>query len=157
VVDFVQALTDGAPVGEHVVVASEDDHMITPSVADYLARGGRRVEIAQKWLLPADQVDRYSKGIVFERLRRAGVVMHPSTRVWAMEGRTVLARDVHTGREVRFDDVDTLVLSLGMESDAELHQALVGRVPELYRIGSAFAPRYLAEATQHGASVGRLL
>jgi hypothetical protein len=91
------------------------------------------------------------------RLRRAGVVIHPSTRVWAMDGRTALGRDVHTGREVRFEDVDTLVLSLGMESDDDLHGALVGRVPELFRIGSAFAPRYLAEATQHGASVGRLL
>jgi 2,4-dienoyl-CoA reductase-like NADH-dependent reductase (Old Yellow Enzyme family)/thioredoxin reductase len=157
VVDFVQALTDTAPVGEHVVIASEDDHMMTPSVADYLAQGGRRVEIAQKWLLPADQVDRYSKGIVLERLHRAGVVMHPSTRVLAMDGRTALGRDVHTGREVRFEDVDTLVLSLGMESDGGLYHALVGRVPELHRIGSAFAPRYLAEATQHGASVGRLL
>jgi 2,4-dienoyl-CoA reductase-like NADH-dependent reductase (Old Yellow Enzyme family)/thioredoxin reductase len=157
VVDFVAALTDAAPVGTHVVIASEDDHMLTPSVADYLAARGRRVEVLQKWLLPAEQVDRYSKGIVLERLRRARVVMHPSALVRAMEDRTVLARDVHTGETLRIEDVDTLVLSLGMESDDALYRALAGRVADLHRVGSAFAPRHLADATQHGASVGRLL
>jgi len=157
VVDVVEALTGALPVGAHVVIASEDDHMPTPSVADHLANGGRRVEIAHKWLLPGDQIDRYTKGVVFERLARAGVVMHPSTCVESMEGRTIVARDAHGGAARRIDDVDTLVLSLGMESDGELYGGLVGRVPELHRIGSAFAPRYLADATQHGASVGRLL
>ncbi len=155
--DFVAALGDAAPIGPHVVVVSEDDHMLTPSVADYLAERGRRVEILQKWLLPATQVDRYSKGIVLERLRRGRVVMHPSARIRAMEDRTVIARDVHTGEERRIEHVDTLVLSLGMESDDGLHHALAGRVAELHRVGSAFVPRYLADATQHGASVGRLL
>jgi hypothetical protein len=107
--------------------------------------------------MPAEQVDRYTKGIVLERLRRGRVVMHPSARVRAMEDRTVLARDVHTGDDIRIEHVDTVVLSLGMESDDALHGALAGRVPELHRVGSAFAPRWLADATQHGASVGRLL
>jgi 2,4-dienoyl-CoA reductase-like NADH-dependent reductase (Old Yellow Enzyme family)/thioredoxin reductase len=155
--DFAAALADAAPIGPHVVIASEDDHMLTPSLADYLAARGHRVEIAQKWLLPAGQVDRYTKGIVLARLRRAGVVLHPSLRVHGMDGRTVLASDAHTGEERRIEDVDTLVLSLGMESDDALYHALAGRVPELHRVGSAFAPRYLLDATQHGASVGRLV
>jgi len=44
-----------------------------------------------------------------------------------------------------------------MESDDGLYGALAGHVVELHRVGSAYAPRYLADATQHGASVGRLL
>ena len=72
-------------------------------------------------------------------------------------GHAVLARDLHSGDELRIEDVDTVVLSLGMESDDALHRALAGRVPELHRVGSAYAPRWLADATQHGASLGRLL
>ena len=157
VVDFAQALTDAAPIGDHVLVVSEDDHMITPSVADHLATQGRRVEVLHKWLLPGEQVERYTKGIVFQRLFAGGVRMHPSTRLRAVEGRTAVAYNVHTGDELRIDDVDTIVLSLGMESDDALHRTLSGRVPELHRVGSAFAPRYLADATLHGASIGRLL
>lgn len=157
VVDFAEAFADAVPIGRRVVIASEDDHMLTPSLADYLAARGHHVEIAQKWMLPGEQVERYTKGIVFARLGRAGVVLHPSLDVRAMDGRSVVAVDAHTGAERRIDDVDTLVLSLGMESDDSLYQALAGRVDELHRVGSAFAPRYLLDATQHGASVGRLL
>jgi 2,4-dienoyl-CoA reductase-like NADH-dependent reductase (Old Yellow Enzyme family) len=157
VVDFAEAFTDAVPIGRRVVIASEDDHMLTPSLADYLAARGHHVEVAQKWMLPGEQVERYTKGIVFARLGRAGVVLHPSLDVRAMDGRSVVAVDAHTGAERRIDDVDTLVLSLGMESDDSLYHALAGRVGELHRVGSAFAPRYLLDATQHGASVGRLL
>ena len=34
---------------------------------------------------------------------------------------------------------------------------LTGKVKELYLVGSAFAPRRLNEATQHGAEIGRRL
>lgn len=157
VVDFAQALTDEALVGDHVVIASEDDHMVTPGVADRLAHRGCRVEIAHKWLMPGSQIDRYTQGEVFHRLYANGVVIHPSTRVRAFEGRTVRTVNAHTGTEGTIDDVDTLVLSLGAEANDAVHRSLVGRVPELFLVGSAFAPRQIADATQHGASVARLL
>jgi len=94
---------------------------------------------------------------VFYWLYKNGVVISPSTRVRAIEGRTVIAVNAHTGAERRIDDVDQVVVSLGSQPDDRLYRALKGVVPELYLIGAAFAPRRLVEATQHGASVGRLL
>lgn len=155
--DFHAVLSGEVTVRGHVVVVSEDDHMLTPSLADFLAEGGARVEILHKWLGVAEAVDRYSKGIVLHRLLAGGVRIHPSTQPRALDGRTLLAVDAHAGRELRIEDVDAIVLSIGMASDDALYRALERRVPETYCVGSAFAPRYLAEATQHGAAVGRLL
>ena len=155
--DFAAVLAGDAFVRGHVVVVSEDDHMLTPSVADFLAERGARVEIVHKWLGVAEAVDRYSKGIVLHRLHAAGVRIHPSTQPRALVGSTLIVADTHTARETRIEGVDAIVTSVGMASDDALHRALKHRVAELYCVGSAFAPRYLAEATQHGAAVGRLL
>lgn len=155
--DFLKVLSGEAVVRGHVVVVSEDDHMMTPSVADFLAERGARVEIVHKWLGVAEAVDRYSKGIVLHRLHAAGVRIRPSTQPRGVVGRTLIAVDAHTGRETRIEGVDAIVTSVGMASDDALYRALKHRVAELYCVGSAFAPRYVAEATQHGAAVGRLI
>ncbi|MDG2303518.1 MAG: FAD-dependent oxidoreductase [Candidatus Binatia bacterium] len=157
VVDFAEVLSGDVPVGDHVVIASEDDHMITPGVADHLASHNKRVEIVQKWLMPGSQIDRYTQGEIFHRLYAGGVVIHPSTRAHSFEGGRVGTRNAHTGVEGTIDDVDTLVLSLGAQSEDSLYRELKGKVPELYLVGSAFAPRQIADATQHGASVARLI
>jgi 2,4-dienoyl-CoA reductase-like NADH-dependent reductase (Old Yellow Enzyme family)/thioredoxin reductase len=157
VVDFVSVLTGKARVGQRVVVVSEDDHMQTPSVADFLAAQGKEVEILQKWLMIGDKVERYTRGVVFRRLYEQGVVISPSTRVRAVGGNTVIAFNAHTGAERRIENVDTVVLSLGTRSESSLYRELKDRVDECYLVGSAFAPRLVAEATQHGANVARLL
>ncbi|MBM4242743.1 MAG: FAD-dependent oxidoreductase [Deltaproteobacteria bacterium] len=155
--DLVSVLSGAATARGHVVVLSEDDHMMTPSVADFLAERGARVEIVHKWLGVAEAVDRYSKGIVLHRLHAAGVRIHSSAQPRALVGRTLIIADAHTGRETRIESVDAIVTSIGMASDDALYRALKHRVAEIYCVGSAFAPRYVAEATQHGAAVGRLL
>jgi NADPH-dependent 2,4-dienoyl-CoA reductase/sulfur reductase-like enzyme len=158
VVQFTDVLTERVPVGRRVLVVSEDDHMITPSVADFLASRGHAVEIVHKWLMIAEQVDRYTKGIVFHRLHAQGVVITPSTRVRRIDDDgSIVLFDVHTGEERLRTGIDTVVLCLGTVPNDGVYRALEGQVPERHLAGSAFAPRGLADATLHGASVGRLL
>jgi 2,4-dienoyl-CoA reductase-like NADH-dependent reductase (Old Yellow Enzyme family)/thioredoxin reductase len=157
VVQGWDVLNGTAPVGQRVMVVSEDDGMETPSVADFLATQGKQVEILHKWLMIGSRIERYTTGIVFYWLYKNGVVFSPSTRVRSIAGDTVVAYNVHTGEERRIEGVDTVVLSLGSRPASQLHKALAGKVKELYLVGSAFAPRRLAEATQHGAEVGRRL
>ncbi len=155
--DFAQVLRGEAELGKRAVLVSEDDHMITPSVADFIAASGVEVVILHKWLSIADQVERYTRGIVFYRLYQHGVVIHPSTRLVSFESGLVRGANVLTGAPIEIGGVDSVVWSLGMEADDGLARALRDRVPELYNVGSSFAPRFIAEATQHGANVGRLL
>ncbi len=157
VFDFGQVLRGGAELGKRTVVVSEDDHMITPSVADFIASQGVEVEIFHKWLSIGDQIERYTRGIVFHRLAQSGVKIHPSTLFSGFEGDVVRGTNAHTGQSMEVRGVDSVVLSLGMQSDDSLARDLKGRVPELYNVGSSFAPRFMAEATQHGANVGRLV
>lgn len=157
VFDFAEVLRGGVDLGKHTVLVSEDDHMITPSVADFIAAQGIRVEILHKWLSIGEQIERYTRGIVFHRLAQSGVVVHPSRRFAGFDDGVVRARCSHTGEVMEIADVDSVVLSLGMESDDGLARSLRGRVAELYNVGSSFAPRFMAEATQHGANVARLV
>src|SRR4030067_820961 len=62
-----------------------------------------------------------SRGIVFYWLYKNGVVISPSTRVRAIEGKTVLAFNAHTGEERRIDNVDSVVVSLGSRPADERH------------------------------------
>lgn len=157
VVQARDVLAGRVPVGQRVVVVSEDDGMETPSVADFLAAQGKQVEILHKWLMMGERIERYTRGIVYYWLYKNGVVISPSTRVRAIEGSTVIAFNAHTGEERRIDHVDTVVASLGGRPDDQIYSALKGRVTEVYLVGAAFAPRRLWEATQHGANVGKLL
>jgi 2,4-dienoyl-CoA reductase-like NADH-dependent reductase (Old Yellow Enzyme family)/thioredoxin reductase len=157
VVDFVSVLRGEAEIGRRVAVVSEDDTMATPSVADYLAVRGKEVEVLHKWLMIGERIDRYTKGVVLRRLYEQGVVIHPSTRVRAVDGSTLIACNSHTGAERRIERVDSVVLCLGTQADDRLYRELQGRVGALYLVGSAFAPRLVADATQHGANVGRML
>ena len=118
---------------------------------------GHQVEILHKWLMIAEQVERYTKGIVFQRLYAHGVTITPSTRVRAVDGDRVTTYNVHTGTERTLAGIDSVVLCLGAVPNDGLFAALRPVVPEIHLVGSAFAPRGLADATLHGASVGRLL
>jgi hypothetical protein len=155
--DFAEVLRGDADLGRRVVLVSEDDHMITPSVADSIAAGGRAVVILHKWTAIAEAVDRYTRGIVFHRLYSQGVVLHPMHVLVGFDGAVVRAANTLTGKLLEIDGVDSVVFSLGMESDDRLARDLKGRVAALHNVGSSFAPRFVAEATQHGANVGRLL
>jgi pyruvate/2-oxoglutarate dehydrogenase complex dihydrolipoamide dehydrogenase (E3) component len=155
--DFGEVMRGGVDLGKRTVVVSEDDHMITPSVADFIATQGVEVEILHKWLSIGDQIERYTRGIVFHRLAAAGVVIHPSKTFAGFADGVVRARCSHTGQSLEIAGVDSVVWSLGMESEDGLARALKGRVSELYNVGSSFAPRFMAEATQHGANVGRMI
>ncbi len=157
VFDFAEVLRGGVDLGKRTVVVSEDDHMITPSVADFIAEQGVEVEILHKWLSIGEQIERYTRGIVFQRLARAGVKIHPSMVFAGFAGDVVRAKSSHTGEEMQIGGVDSVVLSLGMESEDSLARSLKGQVDEVYNVGSSFAPRFMAEATQHGANVGRLV
>ena len=49
---------------------------------------------------------------------------------------------------------DSIVIVYGSAPDTALHDSLRGRVRRLFLCGSAWVPRQIAEATQHGMRVG---
>jgi hypothetical protein len=60
------------------------------------------------------------------------------------------------GRTYRKEGFDTVVLVYGSVPQHDLYDQLKaeGSIAQLYVAGSAWLPRFMAEATQHGASIG---
>jgi 2,4-dienoyl-CoA reductase-like NADH-dependent reductase (Old Yellow Enzyme family)/thioredoxin reductase len=146
---------EGAAVpGERVAILSEEDHMDTTSVADLLATTGKRVEIFHKWTQVAAEVDRYTRGAVLRRLEEGDVIVHTGVRATCIDGGRIELESVLTGRGRSADGFDAVVLAYGSRPDTALHDALKGTVAKLFLVGSAWVPRGLYHATQHGAKVG---
>lgn len=149
-------LAGQAELGARVVVLSEEDHFETPGVADFLAESGHEVTIVHKWLGPASQVDRYSLGAIMARLVEHDVVVRTGLRLEAILEDRLSLRCAFTGAARELDGFDSVVLVFGSTPDTALHDELRshGGVETVVLAGSAWVPRLLAEATQHGARVG---
>ena len=156
VVQGWDVLAGRAAVGERVAVVSQEDSFETPNVAEYLAERGKQVEIFHKWMAIGAEVDRYSIGAVMTRLVERDVVIHPGMRLASVADGKLEFRSAFGGRTRSFEGFDTVVLVYGSVPDARLYYDLkgAGAAARLFLVGSAWVPRYLAEATQHGARVG---
>jgi 2,4-dienoyl-CoA reductase-like NADH-dependent reductase (Old Yellow Enzyme family)/thioredoxin reductase len=142
--------------GERVAVVSQEDAFETPNVADTLADRGRHVEIFHKWNGIGAQIDRYSMGAVMARLAEHDVVVHTGWRLAAVGDGKLEFSSAFGGSRRSFEGFDSVVLVYGSVPDAKLYYALKkrGTAARLFLVGSAWVPRPLAEATQHGARVG---
>ncbi|MBW2275129.1 MAG: FAD-dependent oxidoreductase [Deltaproteobacteria bacterium] len=161
-------LAGRAEVGDRVAVISQEDYFETPNVADYLAERGKRVEIFHKYLGIGSQIDRYSIAPVMTRLVQGGVKIHTGMRLASVSETRLEFRSAFGGQIQSFEGFDSVVLVYGSTPDARLYHELknelkdelendpdgAGAATRLFLVGSAWVPRYLAEATQHGARVG---
>jgi 2,4-dienoyl-CoA reductase-like NADH-dependent reductase (Old Yellow Enzyme family)/thioredoxin reductase len=156
VVQGWDVLAGRAEVGERVAVISQEDSFETPNIADFLAERGKRVEIFHKWTGIGSQIDRYSMGPVMRRLAENKVAIHTGLRLSTVDENRIEFRSAFDGRSHRFEGFDTVVLVYGSVPDARLYRELKagGGIERLFLVGSAWVPRRIAEATQHGARVG---
>jgi 2,4-dienoyl-CoA reductase-like NADH-dependent reductase (Old Yellow Enzyme family)/thioredoxin reductase len=156
VVQGWDVLAGRASVGDRVAVVSQEDYFETPNVADFLAERGKQVEIFHKWTGVGARIDRYSMGPVMRRLAEKDVAIHAGLRLAGVDaGKLEFASAFGAGTR-SFEGFDTVVLVYGSVPDAQLYHELreAGSVDRLFLVGSAWVPRRLAEATQHGARVG---
>ncbi|MAE95942.1 MAG: hypothetical protein CL910_14895 [Deltaproteobacteria bacterium] len=156
VVQGWDVLAGRAEVGERVAVVSQEDYFETPNVADYLAERGKQVEIFHHWMGIGSEIDRYSIGAVMSRLVARDVQIHPGMRLASVADGKLEFRSAFGGRTHSFEGFDSVVLVYGSVPDAHLYYDLkeAGSAARLFLVGSAWVPRFLAEATQHGARVG---
>jgi hypothetical protein len=98
-------------------------------------------------------------GAVLSRLERHGVVIRPNLRLAAIEARALQFVSAFGAGRYRHEGFDSVVLVYGSVPHSPLYETLLARrsVPEVYVAGSAWLPRRIAEATQHGASIGLVI
>jgi 2,4-dienoyl-CoA reductase-like NADH-dependent reductase (Old Yellow Enzyme family)/thioredoxin reductase len=154
VVQGWDVLAGTAEVRGRVAVVSQEDHFETPNVVDFLASAGAEVEVFHKWTGIGSQIDRYSIGPILGRIHTHDVPVHTGWRLGEVAGRDLRFTSAFTGKGRTFPGFDSVVLVYGSVPDTSLYDQLGGRVPQRHLVGSAWVPRRLAEATQHGARLG---
>ena len=140
------------------MILDEEALNTAPGIAEMLAGGGAEVLIVTRWLRPFEHLINTSEAVfIIPRLKRLGVTMQTQTYIKSIGDRNVTLFDIFTGEESEVSGVDAVVLVTMRNPHNALVKELEGRVPQLFAIGDALAPRGLAEATHEGQRFARMV
>jgi len=156
VVQAWDVMTGNAKTGDRVAVISQEDYYETPCVVEYLTERGKHVEVFHKSVHLGFEIARYSIGMVLARMESCGAVVHPNVMLQEVRPDSFDLVSSYGVRSYRKEGFDSIVLVYGSVAQHDLYDQLKadGSVPQVYIAGSAWLPRFMAEATRHGASVG---
>ncbi len=146
-----------AKVGTNVVVIDDVHTEEALSTAELLLDQGKRVEVISPLFYVGQDIGVTSIAPLYARLYTKGVVLTPCSELRAVEGSTVVVRNVYSGAERRIEAVDTIVLAVGSRSTDALYRALKGQVPALYAAGDCVAPRGVHQAILDGTRAARAI
>jgi pyruvate/2-oxoglutarate dehydrogenase complex dihydrolipoamide dehydrogenase (E3) component len=90
-----------------------------------------------------------------KRLRAAGVRIVANAYIRAIDDHKVTVYDIYSGEDRVIDDVDAVILSTGRVAVNDLEKELVGKVPQVFAIGDALAPRIWATASYEAHKFAR--
>ena len=144
--------------GKVVVLDAEGNHT-GAGLAEALASSGADVELLTPHFAPTSSrlVDTQDAHFIIKRLLAAGVTFSPMTYIEEIGDRTVTVRNVHSGEQRKIGEVDTVILSTGRLPANDLEKQLEGKVPQLFVIGDALAPRVWQTAAFEGQKFARLI
>jgi 2,4-dienoyl-CoA reductase-like NADH-dependent reductase (Old Yellow Enzyme family)/thioredoxin reductase len=157
VVNPSQVLNGQVAVGEHVLIYDSTGQQEGPTVADFLAERGKKVElvthfptIAAYWGVFLSDSFGTHLPIIWPRLKKNGVVVTTLTTIKGISGKTVTVADVWSGEERTIDNIDTVIMATGYRVNDSLYQALKNKVPEMYIVGDCAAPKRALDAIHSG-------
>lgn len=156
VVQGWDAIRGTAEVGQRVAIVSQEDYYETPTIAEYLAQKGKDVEVFTKSTQLGFEIARYSVAMVLAHMENVGVKVTPNLVLNEIKSDGLEFVSSFGGHKYRKEAFDSVVLIYGQVPVHGLYDQLVadGDIEEVYIAGSAWIPRFMAEATEHGASIG---
>jgi 2,4-dienoyl-CoA reductase-like NADH-dependent reductase (Old Yellow Enzyme family)/NADPH-dependent 2,4-dienoyl-CoA reductase/sulfur reductase-like enzyme len=156
VVSPSQLLTGEVTAGENVIVFESTGLQEGPTIADFLAEKGKKVElltyfpvINTYWGLQMMNIGTHIP-VIWPRLKRNGVVITPLSTIKEITGPRVTIADVLTGDERVIENVETVVMATGYRPDNKLYKSLKGQFKEIYAIGDCVLPRRSLDAIWEG-------
>lgn len=153
VLDPWQAIADG-PTGKHILINDEGGGRAALSAADALLDQNHITLVTAEYAI-GELVTPTVRAPIYKRFLAGGATMHPSHEIHAINGRTVTLRSVHTGDEIRIEDVDIVVDWRGGVAETTLQSAVEARGLAYHVIGDCVAPRQVHIAIAEGALAGR--
>ena len=143
--------------GKNVLFIDDDAAHETYATADYVAEAGAKVHIVTRLYHPGvDLLVVHDIIPYYRRLYERGVSFIPLHIVKEIEGSAAVLYNVYApAQEKILKNIDLFVLSMGKNANDAIYRELKGKVPELYRIGDAVAPRKTHYAIWDGHEIGR--
>jgi 2,4-dienoyl-CoA reductase (NADPH2) len=139
------------PVGKKVAVIGGGIQGC--EIAEFLVKRGRTVSIVEPG-------DRLGEGIPLLQwvllepwLRKKGVDILTRAACEEVNDRGLVVTDSDGRRQTI--EADSILVAMPLKSDSSLYEALVGTVPEVYRIGDCHQPGLIIDAMGTGFEVGR--
>jgi 2-enoate reductase len=126
--------------------------------AVWLAQQGNKVtviEVLSDLMLRKPRVFHANRTMLVDMLRFHGVKILTNTRPIEVTDEGLLIQTACNKKETL--QSDTVVLSVGVESDRKLYEALLGERPNLYLIGDAREPRNIMGAIWDAFEVARAI
>ncbi len=159
VVQGWEVLQGKVKVGDRVAIISQEDYYETPCIAEYLTEKGKQVEVFHKSTHLGSEVARYSIGMVLKRMEECGVKIHPNLVLNEVRADGFELLSSWGDATYQHEGFDSIVLVYGSVAQQDLHDQLKadGSIAQTYIVGSAWLPRHMAEATEHGAKVGLVI
>ena len=129
-------------------------HRIRAKAAEKLARAGCRVRLCVNGYAPGQTIMPYIRDHWAGVIHELGVEVVPYARLYGVDADTVYMQHAASGAPMPLEDVDTLVLALGHESDRALEDALDDYAGALHLVGDCLSPRTVEEAILEGLKAG---
>lgn len=150
-------LTQKIDWGDKVLVLDQDGFHQGPAVAEFLADQGRDVEIVSDLFTIGEDTDIHFKPLIYNRLLSKGVTLSPNTAVKEIREETVVLKNVYSEDERVVDGVSTIVYAGLRKAEDSLYKQLKGKVPQLFLVGDALAPRKIHDAILAGTKAARAI
>jgi len=154
VVDALAVLRGEANVGSSVVIADWRCDWVGLGLAEKLARDGCRVRLCSNGYMAGQTIQQYVRDSWLGTMHRLGVELIPMARLFGADQDSVYFQHTTSNEPLICEDVDTLVLSMGSQSERALVDALEEWSGEWHAIGDCLAPRTCEEAVLEGLKVG---
>jgi hypothetical protein len=154
---LTEALSQPWELGERVAFYDTVGTGAALSVAEHLARLGKRVTILTPLGAVGRNVTRYSMPAASQRLRRLGVRIGPLRRIRAADTGRLIVENTATGSTEAVDDFDSVVAAGPARSRDDLCLALAATGLDVMSVGDCVAPRSALEAVFEGHGAGRAI
>lgn len=162
VVNAWQVIRNEVNIGASVLIADWRCDWIGLGIAEKLARAGCRVRLAVDGYMAGQRIHQYVRDHWVGVLHDLGVEVIPYARLFGVDGNTVYLQHATSGAAMIYEDVDTLVASLGHESVATLEAELSGleidgKTLETHLVGDCLTPRTAEEAVLEGLKIAAVI
>ncbi|MEM7173009.1 MAG: FAD-dependent oxidoreductase [Pseudomonadota bacterium] len=154
VVTAWEVLRDRVNIGASVVIADWRADWIGLGLAERLTKSGCAVTLCVNAAMAGESLQLYTRNHYVGRLHKLGVTIKTHARLFGTDGETVYFQDTLCEEPIVLEGINSLVLSLGHESDAALEGDLEGIDADVLAIGDCVVPRTAEEAVFEGLKAG---